>query len=78
MWYSMWLRKGGIWLGYRIGGGEEMLSSSLNIVSARSEVEEDIEVMEVEMIPEIGEELGCYHSVSVSWNFIKEYGVEKR
>ena len=55
-----------------------MLSSSLNIVSTRSEVEEDIEVMEVEMIPEIGEELGCYHSVSVSWNFIKEYGVDKR
>ena len=40
-----------------------MLSNQLTIVVVRSEVEEDIEVREVEMIPEVREELGCYHWV---------------
>ena len=44
----------------------------------RIEVEEDIEVMEVEMIPEVREELGCYHWVQIYLNFIKESGVDKR
>ena len=40
---------------------KEMLSNHLTIVVVRSEVEEEIEVREVEMIPEVHEELGCYH-----------------
>ena len=35
-----------------------MLSNHLTIVVVRSEVEEETEVMEVEMIPEVVEELG--------------------
>ena len=44
----------------------------------RSEVEEEIEVREVEMIPEVHEELGCYHWVYIFLHLIKEDGVEKR
>ena len=44
----------------------------------RSEVEEDIEVREVEMIPEVRDELGCYHWVYISLHFIKEDGADKR
>ena len=36
---------------------KEMLSNHLTIVVVRSEVEEEIEVREVEMIHEVGEEL---------------------
>ena len=36
-----------------------------------SEVEEDIEVREVEIIPEVREELGCYHWVNIFLHFIK-------
>ena len=36
-----------------------MLSNQINIVVVRSEVEEEIKVGEVEMIPEVREELGC-------------------
>ena len=43
----------------------------------RSEVEEDIEVREVEMIPQVHEELGFYHWVYIYLNFIKEDGVDK-
>ena len=38
-------------------GEKEMLLNQLSIVVFRSEVEEEIEVREVEMIPEVGEEL---------------------
>ena len=41
------------------------------IVVVRSEVEEEIEVREVEIIPEVREELVCYHWVYISLNFIK-------
>ena len=41
----------------------------------RSEVEEEIEVGEVEMIPEVREDLGCYHWVYISLHFINEDGV---
>ena len=44
----------------------------------RSEVEEDIEVREVEMVSELRKELGCYHWVYISLHFIKEYGLDKR
>ena len=33
---------------------------------------------EVEMIPEVREELGCYHWVYISLHFIKEDEVDKR
>ena len=41
----------------------------------RSEVEDEIKVREVEMIPELREELGCYHWVFIYLNFIKDDGV---
>ena len=53
-----------------------MLSNQLTIVVVSSEVEEEIEVREVEMIPEVCEELGCYHWVFISLHFIKEDGVD--
>ena len=37
----------------------------------RSEVEEEIEVREVEMIPEVREEFGCYRWVYIYLHFIK-------
>ena len=55
-----------------------MLSTLLTVMAVMSEVEEKIEVREVEIIPEVVEELGCYYYVSVSQHFIKEDGVEKR
>ena len=36
-----------------------MSSNHITIVVVRSEVEEEIELREVEMIPELREELGC-------------------
>ena len=38
---------------------KEMSSNQLTILVVRSEVEEEIEVGEVDMIPEVREELGC-------------------
>ena len=35
------------------------------IVLIRGEVEDDIEVRELDIIPELGEELGCYHWVYI-------------
>ena len=55
-----------------------MPSNQLTIVVVRSELEEEIEVREVEMIPEVGEELGCYHWVYIYLHFIKEDGLDKR
>ena len=40
-----------------------MLPNQLTIVVIRGEVDEDIKVRELGMIPEVGEELGCYHWV---------------
>ena len=54
-----------------------MASNHIIVVLVRSEVENYIEVIELEMIPEEGEELGCYHCVYISLNFIKEDGVYK-
>ena len=45
---------------------------------AWSEVEEDIEVREVEMIMEIRYELCCYHWVYIYLHFTKDNGVEKK
>ena len=50
---------------------KEMSSNQLTIVVVRSEVEEEIEVREVEIIPEVREELVCYHWVYISLHFIK-------
>ena len=55
-----------------------MPSNQLTIVVVRSEVEEGIEVREVEMIPEVCEELVCYRWVYISLHLIKESGVDKR
>ena len=44
----------------------------------RSEVEEEIEVRQLEMIPEVREELGCFHWVYIYIYFIKEDVVDKR
>ena len=52
-----------------------MSSNQLTILFVRSEVEEEIEVREVEIITEVGEELGCYHWVYISLHFINEDGV---
>ena len=46
---------------FQDGGEKEMLSKQITIVVVRSEVEEDINMREVDMITEVGKELGCYH-----------------
>ena len=48
-----------------------MLSNQLTVVVVRSEVEEEIGVREVDMIPEVRDELGCYHWVYIYLHFIK-------
>ena len=45
---------------FQDGLEKDMSSDQITIVVVRSEVEEEIEVREVEMIPEVREELGCY------------------
>ena len=55
-----------------------MSLNQLTIVVVGSQVEEELEVREVEMIPEVHKELGFYHWVYISLNFIKEYGVYNR
>ena len=47
-----------------------MSPNQLTIVVVRSEVEEEIEVREVEMIHEVRKELDCYHWVYIYLNFI--------
>ena len=63
---------------FQDGLEKEISSNQLAIVVVRSEVEEDIEVMEVEIIPKVREELGCYHWVCISLHFIKEDRLDKR
>ena len=63
---------------FQDGLEKEMSSNQLTIVVVRSEVEEELEVREVEMIPEERDELGCYHWVYISLHFVKEDGVDKR
>ena len=55
-----------------------MSSHQLTILVVRSEVERDIEVRKVEMIPEVREELDFYHWVYIYLKFIKEYGLYNR
>ena len=50
---------------------KKMFLNQLTIVVIRSELEEEIEVREVEIIPEVHEDLGCYHLVYISLRFIK-------
>ena len=50
---------------------KDISSNQLTIVVVRSEVEEEIEVREVEMIHEVREELGCYHWAYIYLYFIK-------
>ena len=57
---------------------KDMPLNQLTIVVVRSEVEEEVEVREVEMVPEVSEELGCYHWVYIYLHFIDEYGIDKR
>ena len=55
---------------FQYGLEKEMLSNHLTIVVVSSEVEEEIEVREVDMIPEVREDLGCYHWVYISIQLI--------
>ena len=55
-----------------------MSPDQLTIMVVRSEVEGEIEVREVDMIPEVRGYLGCYHWVYIYLNFIKYDGVHKR
>ena len=57
---------------------KEISSNYLTIMVVRSEVEKEIGVREVDIIPDVREELGCYHWVYIYLHFIKEYGVYKR
>ena len=63
---------------FQDGLEKEILSNHPTIVVFRSEVEEEIEVREVGMIPDVREELGCYHWFYIYLNFIKENGVENK
>ena len=63
---------------FQDGEEKEMPSTQLNIVSFMSEVEDEIKVRQVEMIPEVVEELGCYHLVSVSQHSNKQGGLDKK
>ena len=63
---------------FQDGLDKEISPKQLIVVVVRSEVEEDIEVRELEVIPEVLEELGCYHLVYVSQHFIMEDWVDKR
>ena len=62
-------------MGFQDSLEKEIPSNQITIMVVRSEVEEEIEVSEVEMIPEVHEELGCYHWVYISLHFIKGDGV---
>ena len=57
---------------------KEISSNQLVIVVIRSEVEEEIELRQVEMIPEVREEFGCYHWVYIHLHFIKQDGLYKK
>ena len=63
---------------FQDGFEKEMLYNQITIVVIRSEVEEEIEVREVEMITEVREELVCYHWIYISIHFIKEDGIDMR
>ena len=63
---------------FQDGLKKEIFLNQLTIVVVRSEVEEEIKVREVKIIPEVREELGCYHWVYIDLNFIKEGGVDNR
>ena len=67
--------KRGYLLRFQDGFENEMSSNQLTIVVVRIEIEEDIKVREVEMIPKVHEQLGCYHWVYISLHFIKDDGV---
>ena len=56
---------------FQDGLDKDMLSNQLTIVVIRCEVEEDIEVREVDMIPEVYEDVGYYHWVYISLKFIQ-------
>ena len=60
---------------FQYGLENEISLNQLTIVVTRIEVEEDINVRDVDMIPEVPEELGFYHWVYISLRFIKEYEV---
>ena len=51
-----------------------MSSNQLTIVVVRSEVEVGIKVREVDMVPEVHEELGCYHWVTFLYILLSRMG----
>ena len=57
---------------------KDIFSYHMTIVVIRSELEEEIKVVEVEMITEVRQEFGCSHWFYISLHFIKEDGVDKR
>ena len=63
---------------FKNGLEKEILSKHLTVVFVRSEVEDEIEVREVDMIPDVRGYLGCYHWVYIYLNFIKYDGIHKR
>ena len=75
--------KRGYLVRFHYGLEKEIQLNQINILVVRSEVEEEIklrgvrEVRQLEMIPEVREELGFYHWVYISLHFIKQYWVYK-
>ena len=63
---------------FQDGLEKDMSSNHITIMVVRSEVEEEIKVRAVDIIPEVREDLGCYRLVYISLHFIKEDGVDKR
>ena len=63
---------------FQDGLKKEIFLNQLTILVVRSEVEEEIKVRVVKIIPEVREELGCYHWVYIHLNFINEGGLYKR
>ena len=53
----------------RDGLDKEIPYNQLTIAVIRSEVDEEIEVRGLDMIPEVHEDLGCYHWVYIYLHF---------
>ena len=75
--------KRGYLVRFQDGLEKQISSNQITIIFVRSEVEEEIklrgvrEVRQLEMIPEVREELGFYHWVYISLHVIKQYWVYK-
>ena len=63
---------------FQDGLEKEMFYNQLTIVVVRSDLKEEIDVREVDIIPEVRKELCCYHWFYISLHFIKGDWVDKR